>query len=115
MAMIGKNRGYTRKDQRVSDVELSITLNDKKYTTVDWSLSGFRINRYFGPLRIDDTALVTSIGRHGGDSHAVNIEVRIANVYRSSSELACEFNPLGSAGFEILEAILSRRDTDKTN
>ena len=110
MAMRGTIRGYTRKDQRISEVELSITLNGKFYTTSDWSLSGFRIKRYFGPLRTDGTALITSIGRPDSDGHTVNIEVRVANVYRSSSELACEFTPLGDAGYEILEAILYRRD-----
>ena len=110
MGMIGKNQGYTRKDQRISEVELSITLNNKIYATVDWGFGGFRIQRYFGPLRTDDTALVSSIGRSDGDSHDVQIEVRVVDVYRSSSELGCEFTPLGPTGYRILEAILSRRD-----
>ena len=71
MPVIGENRGYTRKDQRISEVELNITPNDRKYRTADWSFSGFRINRYVGPLRTNDTALVTSIGRRDGVSHAV--------------------------------------------
>ncbi|NQV99954.1 MAG: hypothetical protein HQ483_09685 [Rhodospirillales bacterium] len=107
-SVIGKSKPYERKNRRVEVPAINLELLGGRYQTLDWGLGGFRIDDFKAPIKKDQEFLVEGIGPADEDDLlAVRIPCRA--VRRNKYELSCAFIVLGTSAYDILEALMLRR------
>ena len=97
-----------RKDNRVEDTVIIIMIEDEAYKTLDWSLGGFRIGDYKGNIRTDAEFMVNGIGPDLENIFNVRVDCKAVRV--SDGRLSASFIEIGSDVYDILEALLLRRE-----
>jgi len=107
-SVIGKSKPYERKNRRVEVPAINLEFLGGRYQTLDWGLGGFRIDDFKAPIKKDQEFLVEGIGPADEDDLlAVRIPCRA--VRRNKYELSCAFIVLGTSAYDILEALMLRR------
>ena len=99
--------GHNRKDNRVEDTVIVIVIEDEAYKTLDWSLGGFRIGGYEGNIRAGAEFLVNGIGPDLESIFDVRVDCQAVRV--SDGQLSASFVEIESQVYDILEALLLRR------
>jgi hypothetical protein len=98
-----------RRDQRLRHMPLTVELEDAFYTTVDWSLGGFRIAGYDGKLAVDNDARVMVTGEIAGKLMGGSARVKVVRLGPEPGELAAAFVELHDDTWDHLEQLSLRR------
>lgn len=106
--------GYThsthrRKDMRVPLPVVALLMEGRVYRTVDWSLGGFLITGYKGPLKAGSAVAVRGIGLKASELVPVHIRARVVRLDRGG-RLAGQFLGLSEAAFEALQGLMLRHN-----
>jgi hypothetical protein len=96
-----------RRDQRVVVPVLRLAIGGKIHTTVDWSLGGFMIEPYAGPLLPLQEFTIEAMGPGDGEMMPLATEARVARLI--GKRLAGKFTGLDDKVFAFLEALMTRR------
>ena len=99
---------HKRKDNRVEDTVIIISIEDEAYRTLDWSFGGFRIGGYEGTIRADAEFMVTGIGPDLENIFDVRVDCRAVRV--TDDRLSASFIEIDSDIYDILGALIARRE-----
>jgi len=107
---IGKVYGigaHHRKDVRVEDVVIIISIEDEPFETLDWSFGGFRVGGYRGSITNNAEFLVNGIGPDLDTMFAVRVDCKAIRV--TDDRLSASFVEISSDVYDVLEALMTRR------
>lgn len=99
---------HHRKDVRIEDTVIIISIEDEAYQTLDWSLGGFRIGGYKGNIQGNTEFLVNGIGPDLETIFAVRADCKAIRVM--DGRLSASFAEIDSDVYDILEALMLRRE-----
>lgn len=99
---------HHRKDLRIEDTVIIISIEDEAYQTLDWSFGGFRIGGYNGSIQGNTDFLVNGIGPDLKTMFAVRVDCTAIRV--NDGQLSASFIELDSDIYDILEALMMRRE-----
>ncbi len=102
------NLAHNRKDNRVEDTVIIISIEDEAYQTLDWSFGGFRIGGYKGNIRGNAEFLVNGIGPDLDTIFTVRIDTKAIRI--ADEQLSASFIEKDSDVYDILEALMTRRE-----
>ena len=100
--------GHTRKDNRIEETVIIISIEDETYQTLDWSLGGFRIGGYKGNIRDNAEFMVNGIGPDLETIFTLRADCKAVRV--TGDRLSASFLELDSDVYDILEALMLRRE-----
>lgn len=103
--LIGFKHDHRRKDMRTPLPVIAVLIEGRIQRTVDWSLGGFMVKDYKGPLKVGDRLVIKAIGRKPDDLVAVHVRCRVVRLERGG-RLAGQFLGLSEAAFEALEGLM---------
>ncbi len=98
---------YNRKDNRIEEPAIYFMIEGDILLTLDWGLGGFRVGNYKGSIRSGQEFLVEGIGPNPGLIFIVRVDCEAVRV--TDEELAATFAELSSDAYDILEALMMRR------
>lgn len=102
------NVAHNRKDNRIEDTVIIISIEDEAYQTLDWSLGGFRIGGYLGNIHGNTEFLVNGIGPDLQTIFAVRVDCKAIRI--TDGQLSASFIEIDSDVYDILEALMLRRE-----
>ena len=105
-AFIG-SADYNRKDNRIEEPAIYFLIEGDLLVTLDWGLGGFRVGNYEGSIRDGDEFLIEGIGPNPGLIFVVRVDCEAVRI--RDGELAATFVELTSDAYDILEALMMRR------
>lgn len=101
------NLAHNRKDNRIEDTVIIISIDYEAYQTLDWSFGGFRIGGYKGNIHGNAEFLVNGIGP---DLETIfNVRVDCKSIRLADGQLSASFLEIDSDVYDILESLMSRR------
>ena len=103
----GKNI-HDRKNNRFEEIVIIISIEDKAYQTLDWSLGGFRIGGYEGNIRANSEFMINGIGPDLKTVFAIRVDCKAIRI--TNDRLSASFIELESDVYDILEALMLRRE-----
>lgn len=98
-----------RRHRRMTGLRLRVELQGAVYTTLDWSLSGFRIAGYTGHLRVGDRAPVRLCGSGDGGELDAYVIARVVRANREKGQLAVTYVALPNGALQTLKRIARSR------
>ena len=98
---------YNRKDNRIEDPAIYFLIEGDLLITLDWGLGGFRVENYQGTIKGGDEFLIEGIGPNPGLIFVVRVDCEAIRV--RNGEMAASFVELTSDAYDILEALMMRR------
>lgn len=101
------NLAHNRKDNRIEDTVIIISIEDEAYQTLDWSFGGFRIGGYQGNIRGNSEFLVNGIGPDLQTIFDVRVDTKAIRV--ADGQLSASFIEMETDVYDILEALMARR------
>ena len=93
-----------RKHDRVADVVLVVRFAGETYTSANWSMGGFLLNDYQGPLSTGALVTVTGLGKE--EERLVAIEVPARVVRTGESTIAVNYLSMDANAHEFLQAVM---------
>lgn len=105
-AFIG-SADYNRKDNRIEEPAIYFLIEGDLLVTLDWGLGGFRVGNYEGSIRDGDEFLIEGIGPNPGLIFVVRVDCEAVRI--TDGELAATFVELTPDAYDILEALMMRR------
>lgn len=107
-SVIGKSKPYERKNRRVEVPTVALEFGGERYQTLDWGLGGFRIDDFKLPMKKDEEFMLDGIGP-ADEEELLAVRIPCRAVRRNKYELSCAFIVLGSDAYDIMEALMLRR------
>jgi len=104
--MLG-NLAHNRKDNRIEDTVIIISIEEEAYQTIDWSFGGFMIGGYRGNIHANSQFLVNGIGPDLETIFRVRVDCEAVRVF--DNKLSASFVEIDSDVYDILEALMTRR------
>ena len=98
---------YNRKDNRIEEPAIYFMIEGDLLLTLDWGLGGFRVKDYGGSILAGHEFLIEGIGPNPGLIFIVRVDCEAIRV--RDGELAATFVELTSDAYDILEALMMRR------
>ncbi len=98
---------YNRKDNRIEEPAIYFMIEGDILLSLDWGLGGFRVGSYKGSIRSGQEFLVEGIGPNPGLIFIVRVDCEAVRM--QDEELAATFAELSSDAYDILEALMMRR------
>ncbi len=102
------NVANNRKDNRIEDTVIIISIEDEAYQTLDWSFGGFRIGGYKSNIHGKAEFMVNGIGPDLKTIFDVRVDCHAVRV--TDGQLAASFIKIDSDVYDILEALMLRRE-----
>ncbi len=102
------NVAHNRKDNRTEETVIIISIENKAYQTLDWSLGGFRIGGYEGNIRGNTEFMINGIGPDLETIFAVRVDCKAIRI--ADGQLSASFIELDFEVYDILEALMLRRE-----
>ena len=113
MRTVTKLTRERRRDRRVKLRPITLKIGAGSFTTNDWGLGGFCVDRYIGErhgvLRVGDLVTVKITIHNGRETHEEIADARVTRVDDTIRTLAATFIELESSTIDLLEAWLSGR------
>jgi hypothetical protein len=97
-----------RHDRRQTNRVITVELEGQFYSTLDWSVGGFRIEGYEGDLKAGNIAAISIISDEGNETleqAATASIVRIVHEDLELQQLAAQFDDLSSSAFNLLDEL----------
>ncbi|MGB0684429.1 MAG: PilZ domain-containing protein [Magnetovibrionaceae bacterium] len=109
-----QDRGYHRKNQRVTSPQLRLIVDGEIYLSVDWGLGGFSFQVQSRPhqtprFKAGQEVLLWSVGTDGYSDLRINARAEVMRVDAESGLIGCRFQGLSSAAFSTLESLMLNR------
>ena len=101
------NVAYNRKDNRIEDPVITISIEDDAYQTLDWSLGGFRVGGYEGDIKVNSEFMINGIGPDLKTIFAVHVDCKAVRIV--VGQLSASFIELDPESYDILETLMLRR------
>ena len=98
-----------RRDKRIDHISIDIELEAKFFTTLDWSLGGFLIERYEGRRRPGDEITVGIFVRVGDKTYEHVARAGVVRFVPGKNQLACRFLSLEAPVINTLEGHMTGR------
>ena len=95
--------------ERVCDASLVVAFKGGTYTVANWSLGGFVIEGYRGPLTPGSLISVDAVGKVGGELARVKARARAVRKNAAKQTLAVSFLDLDNRAYEVLHEVMSER------
>lgn len=102
------NVSHNRKDNRIEETVIIISIEGEVYQTFDWSLGGLRICGYKGNIQGDTEFMINGIGPDLETIFAVRVDCKAVRI--ADGQLSASFIELDSEVYDILEALMLRRE-----
>lgn len=102
------NVAHKRKDNRIEETVIIISIEDEAYQTLDWSFGGFRIGGYGGDIQGNTEFMINGLGPDLGTVFAIRVDCKAIRV--ANGQLSASFIELESEIYDILEALMGRRE-----
>ena len=113
MRTVTKLARERRRDRRVKTRPITLKIGAGSFTTHDWGLGGFCVDRYIGDrhgvLRAGDLVTVQITIHNGRETHEEVADARVTRVDDTIRTLAATFIELEDSTIDLLEAWLSGR------
>ena len=101
------NASHKRKNNRIEETVIIISIEDEAYRTLDWSFGGFRIGGYEGTIRAEGEFMVTGIGPDLDNIFDVRVDCQAIRV--ADDRLSASFIEIDGDVYDLLEALMARR------
>ena len=98
---------YNRKNNRIEEPAIYFVIEGDLLLTLDWGLGGFRVGNYEGSIKNGQGFLIEGIGPNPGLIFVVRVDCEAIRI--KEGELAATFVELTSEAYDILEALMMRR------
>lgn len=98
-----------RRDKRIDAISLEIELEERFYTTVDWSLGGFLIEGYEGRRRPGEIITIGITVKVGEDTYEHAARAGVVRFVPGKNQLAARFLRLDPATVNTLEGHMTGR------
>jgi hypothetical protein len=98
-----------RRDKRIDAISIDIELEEKFFTTLDWSLGGFLIDMYEGRRRPGDEVTVGIYVKVGDKTYEHTARAGVVRYVPDRKQLACRFLGLDAASISTLEGHMTGR------
>lgn len=95
-----------RKHQRAGRIGLIVRLSGQTYEVSNWSMGGFFLDDYEGPLSTGALVTVNGLGCRDSAIHDVNLPARI--VRNGERSVAVNYLSLDAVAYEFLTRALSQ-------
>lgn len=102
------NVAHNRKDNRIEDTVIIISIEDEAYQTLDWSFGGFRIGGYKSNIHGNTAFMVNGIGPDLETIFDVRVDCQAVRV--TDDQLSASFVEIDSDVYDILEALMLRKE-----
>jgi len=102
------NVARNRKDNRIEDTVIIISIENEAYQTLDWSFGGFRIGGYKSNIHDNTEFMVNGIGPDLKTIFDVRVDCQAVRV--TDGQLSASFIEIDSDVFDILQALMLRRE-----
>ena len=102
------NVAHKRKDNRIEETVIIISIEDEAYHTLDWSFGGFRIGGYQGNIQGNSEFMISGIGPDLGTVFAIRVDCKAIRL--ADGQLSASFIEMDSDAYDILEALMGRRE-----
>ena len=109
MKVVGKTIIDRRRNRRHNTPPITIVLDGKSYETREWTLGGFRIDRYTGDCFVDEFMPLTIRIDAGAEKFEVVADSQIVRVDRDRLQLAARFIDLDADTVNTLDGWLTGR------
>lgn len=93
----------------MSGADLAVAFKGETHTVANWSLGGFVIEGYRGPLTPGALFLIDAVGKPGGDMTKVTVRARVVRANRGRHSLAVSFLDLDGRAYSVLHEVMSDR------
>lgn len=100
---------HHRKDVRIEDIVIIISIEDEAYETIDWSFGGFKIGGYRGNILTNSEFMIDGVGPDLDTIFAVRVDCKAIRV--ADGMLSASYVEIDSDVFDVLEALMTRRQT----
>ncbi len=98
-----------RRDKRIDAISLDIELEDRFYTTVDWSLVGFLIDGYNGRRRPGEVITIGITVKVGEETYEHAARAGVVRFVPGKNQLAARFLRLDARTVNTLEGHMTGR------
>ena len=98
---------HNRKDNRIEEPVIYVLIEGEISPTLDWGLGGFRIGGYRGTIGEGKEFYVEGIGPAVNELFPVRVDCEAIRLF--DEQLAVSFVELTSDAYDVLEALLMRR------
>ena len=102
------NVAHKRKDNRIEETVIIVSIGDEVYRTLDWSFGGFRIGGYEGNIRDNTEFMINGIGPDLENIFNVKVDCKAVRI--TDDQLSASFIEIDSDIYDILEALMLRRE-----
>ncbi len=99
----------SRRDRRVDMISIEIELEEKFYTTIDWSLGGFLIEGYEGRRRPGEVVTIGITVKVGEETYEHVASAGVVRFVPDKNQLAARFLRLDAATVNTLEGHMTGR------
>lgn len=107
MSKVIGSADYNRKDTRIEETVIYVLIEGETYPTLDWGLGGFRIGGYQGTIGEGQEFMVEGIGPATNELFPLHVDCTA--IRRMDEQLAVGFVELTSDAYDVLEALMMRR------
>lgn len=95
--------------ERITDASLAVAFKGAIHTAANWSLGGFVIEGYRGPLTPGALLSIDAVGKAGGELTKVRVRARVVRSDGSQNCLAVSFLDMDSRAYKVLHEVMSER------
>lgn len=101
--------GDRRRHRRFTHPSLSLLLDGQVYATHDWSLGGFVVDDYTGPLSAGSLFTIEAIGEDPAALTPVAIRSRVVRADRGDRRLTANFLVIDTTAYSLLQRLVGQR------
>lgn len=94
---------------RISDASLGVAFKGATHTAANWSLGGFVIEGYRGPLTPGALLSIDAVGKAGSELTKVKARARVVRKNAAKQTLAVSFLDLDSCAYGVLHEVMAER------
>lgn len=95
--------------ERISDASLAVAFRGAIHTAANWSLGGFILEEYRGPLTPGALLSIDAVGKAGGEMTKVAVRARVVRVDNANRGLAVSFLDLDGRAYTVLHEVMAER------
>ena len=102
-------RQHNRRDQRHEFPKLHLRLENRDFTTYDWSLGGFRVDDFKGRPPVGAMVAISHMAYEEKNTTAVNSTAVVTRLLVGKNQVAFAFNRLDETAYKLLEEASMKR------
>jgi hypothetical protein len=98
-----------RRYERLNDPVIFVEFEGNIFASSSWSMGGFLIADYKGPLSSGSLFTISGLGLSAKDLIAVNVRARVVRIDQDNRKFVVDYQDLDSPSFSFLQDLMSKQ------